>query len=178
MNIETLNARTSDPDLPTILIVDDNLDDLEMFDTGFRLYHAPFNAHYCMTGAGAEALVRSQCFDAIAIDVDLPDGLTGTAAGLKIRLLDPGLPILIHTGFSEDVVKPFLEIMRADYLRKGSVTLPELINKLAALARAHRCRAKAKATAGAQNLSDLEWSPAMRERLEARSMAYGVSLRG
>lgn len=95
---------TSDRDLPTILIVEDEalvreVTALEFEDAGFRVIGVG-------DGAAAMALLEgTAAIDLLFTDISLPDGLDGWTIAARARRARPGLPVIYATGYSPDPVK-------------------------------------------------------------------------
>lgn len=103
----------------TVLVVDDNRDLLEWFDT--TLTAAGFVTVATTTVADALALARDHPLDAAVLDFVLPDG-DGVSLGVQLVGTHPGLPVVVMSGTElpdEDaavceryefplIVKPFL----------------------------------------------------------------------
>lgn len=125
---------------PHILIVDDEPTILAQLQLAFEYYQAPFKAEFASTNAGARELVMRFCYDAVLLDVDLPD-MTGGGA-YELYKLDEGLPIALFTNHGVDVVEPILaNVPTAVYWYKlDRVKEPEqLIADIIELASRKRC---------------------------------------
>ena len=81
------------------LLIDDNRDFLEnvseiLEDTGAEVAIAE-------DGLAALALVRATRFDAVVTDMRMP-GMTGAQLVHELRVIDPGLPVILLSAFSQD----------------------------------------------------------------------------
>jgi CheY-like chemotaxis protein len=86
---------------PTILLVDDYLDALEVWDVYLR--SAGFNVLTAADGQQAVAMVEAQRPDLVVMDLNLP-GLSGieVARVLRSREETRDLPLIAATGYSYD----------------------------------------------------------------------------
>lgn len=136
-------------DFPTVLLVEDVADTVGLLEQAFKQYDVPFNAEFAMTGHGAMALVEQKCFDALILDVNLPD-VAGTTVGVRIHKYDPALPIAMLTHYPVEVVEPYLAQMGgAKYWPKDMADHPlALIAAITELAKHGRCQRRARETAG------------------------------
>jgi CheY-like chemotaxis protein len=91
-----------------VLIVDDEPNILELLESNFVRFNAPFKREYAMHAAGALGAVETTCYDALLLDVDLPD-MTGGTAAILINKFDPTLPIALFTNHSQEVVQDILD---------------------------------------------------------------------
>jgi len=82
-----------------ILFVDDVRDTRDLFRLAFGMQG--HNTHLACTGLEAVAAVRAEDFDALVIDVEMPD-MNGWDAVREIRALPQGaqLPIVLFTAYS------------------------------------------------------------------------------
>jgi CheY-like chemotaxis protein len=83
---------------------------LELFNSGKRIAPRP-KFEICECSQGEEAVRRmtdaqeqGQPFDVAILDMRMPPGINGLEAGQRIRELDPVLPIIFVSGYS-DVTK-------------------------------------------------------------------------
>lgn len=115
-----------------ILIVEDEADITELV----RIHLEDFGAeiHLCNDGLLAMALLESQAFDLLVLDLNLP-GLDGLEICRRIRRRDPFLPILMMTArVGEADLILGLEMGADDYLAKPFNVL-ELVARVRALFR-------------------------------------------
>jgi len=77
-----------------ILYVEDTISNQEVME--FTLDGTGFEMSYAGTGAEAMELSRSESFDLIMLDLQLPD-ITGTALARKLREEMPGVPMVLVT---------------------------------------------------------------------------------
>lgn len=99
-----------------ILIVDDDEDFADGLMEVFELDgHEPAMAY---TGQAAIAAVRDRRFDAVLIDIGLPD-MSGAECLAEIRAINPGLPCFLLTGYSaKDVADRGIEAGAIEILTK------------------------------------------------------------
>lgn len=112
--------------MPTILVIDDELGYREMMqmdlgDQGFRVLSAE-------GGAQALELLKGEKVDLVLTDMKMPH-MDGLDTILAIKKLDPGIPIVLMTGFAmEDRVRRALELAPTACLKK-----PFMIEELASV---------------------------------------------
>lgn len=81
--------------------------DAELFDPEEQIEELPrFDLVSCSQGREAVALAEAaandgQPFDVVILDVRMPPGIDGVAAGTAIREIDPDVEIVFVTGFSD-----------------------------------------------------------------------------
>ncbi|MDH3373458.1 MAG: response regulator [Gammaproteobacteria bacterium] len=79
----------------------------ELFDPDAEIEKEPhFDVVACSQGNDAISLAKQAAdggepFDVVILDVRMPPGIDGVEAGSKIRELDPDVPIVFVTGFSD-----------------------------------------------------------------------------
>jgi len=87
----------------------------ELFDTEAPAIANPvFDVTACNQGndavsLAAKAASEGQPFDVVILDVRMPPGIDGVAAGSRIRALDPNVEIVFVTGYSDI---PLAELQR------------------------------------------------------------------
>lgn len=82
-----------------VLLVDDEEDFLEVL--GERLRRRGLEVRTATNGPDAIGLARDEPFDAVVLDLAMPD-LDGHETLLEMRSLRPGLPVVLVSGFRED----------------------------------------------------------------------------
>jgi DNA-binding NtrC family response regulator len=86
-------------ELPTILVVDDNLDLLETF--AMILKRRGFCVETAENGADAVEKFREHAFDITLMDIVMPE-MNGVDAFRKIKELEPGAPVILMTAYSDE----------------------------------------------------------------------------
>jgi DNA-binding response OmpR family regulator len=81
-----------------ILIVDDDRDILELFQT--VLENEGYNVKTASSGGEALELVRQEKFSLVLLDIILPD-IRGTEVARELKAIDNSLAIIFITGYSE-----------------------------------------------------------------------------
>ena len=87
------------PELPRILIVDDERHVREAISTWF--FQRGFFVRVAENGARAVEICESEPFDVVLMDMEMPV-MKGPEAIKAIRVQHPDLPILVFSGFSAD----------------------------------------------------------------------------
>lgn len=111
----------------TILLVDDE----EEFVTTLaeRLEIRGFKAEAATTGKQALEIIKKQNFDAAVLDVKMP-GLDGLQVMEKIKAQQPGIPVILLTGYgAASEGEKGMSKGAFDYLMKP-VDIEELISKI------------------------------------------------
>ncbi len=117
--------------MPDVLVLDDENDicwalEMALRGEGFRI---------TQVGRGEEAIraVGTRRFEVAIIDVKLP-GKSGIAVSQAIRQLDPGLKIVMMSGYHYEEDQPIQEGMRrGDY--RGFISKPFELDEVSALLR-------------------------------------------
>jgi len=118
----------------------------ELFDPDTGIEDAPkFEVVACNQGDDAitlatEAADEGHPFNVVILDVRMPPGIDGVEAGSRIRKMDPDVPIVFVTGFS-DVPRDELERrvpppMKLHYFNKP-LSFMQLAKDVAGMVRAH-----------------------------------------
>jgi CheY-like chemotaxis protein len=115
----------------TILLVDD--DELVRASVGPML---ALLGHQVETAeSGREALDRLLAGlepDLVILDMNMP-GLNGAQTLARLRVIRPGQPVLLATGYSDDAIAPLLRDHRQLYSLRKPFSLQELRTKLGAI---------------------------------------------
>jgi CheY-like chemotaxis protein len=108
--------------------------------------HPAFDLETCSQGEDAverakAAAGEQQPFDAVILDIRMPPGINGLEAGKSIRQLDPNVPIVFVSGYS-DVSKDELKravppASRVHYFSKP-LSFSDLAQEIAEIVRAAR----------------------------------------
>jgi two-component system response regulator ResD len=105
------------PHKPTILIVDD---DPLVLDAMYELFYDDFTALLARTGEKALEFAEQQLeIDAVVLDIKMA-GMDGVETCRRLKVVRPGLPFIIHTGFPgahqrqqiETLLAPFAYIIK------------------------------------------------------------------
>lgn len=108
-SVDSKNAQQSSPASEThqatgetVLIVEDNRDVRAL--TVKRFERLGYRVVECVTGAEAkEALKGGLAVDLVFTDIMMPGGMTGIDLGKWIAANRPGLPVILTTGFAEEI---------------------------------------------------------------------------
>ena len=104
------------PDAPTILIIDDEPSILRIMETW--LGHAGFDVHAADTAADARAFTKTRTPTLIVSDVNMPD-LNGPALVREMKATGVACPVLFTSGDpSFQVVDDSLQVPGATFLPK------------------------------------------------------------
>jgi CheY-like chemotaxis protein len=91
------------PPARVILVVEDDAQVRKL--TISRLRKLGYNTENCADGAAAIArLVAGERFDLVFSDVVMPGGVTGYDVVMKARALDSNIPVLLTSGYAEDLI--------------------------------------------------------------------------
>lgn len=102
-----------------ILVVDDEVDILEMIELG--LQSIGYELLLADRGERAIKLFESARADLVICDIRMP-GMNGIATIHRLRECDPGLPVIVMTGFlAPDTVEQCVELGGVELLRKPFV---------------------------------------------------------
>lgn len=118
--------------------------DATLFNTGIR--KSPGDASFEVVTrsqgqdavtAAHEALEANRPFDIVILDIRMPPGITGIAAGEQIRALDPDVTLIFVTGYSdtsqEELIARIPPPSRLQYLNKP-LSFRKLVDDIAKLA--------------------------------------------
>jgi CheY-like chemotaxis protein len=83
-------------DARTILVVDDEVDVLEMIELGLRA--AGYQVVLATSGERAIEIFESHRADLVICDIKMP-GMDGITTITHLRAQDPGVPVVVLTGF-------------------------------------------------------------------------------
>lgn len=124
--------------MPRILVIDD--------DEHFRLYmealleRAGYTVRVCWNGANVETILRGETFDAIIVDLFMPDA-DGIETVRAAKHVAPAIPIIGVTGAFHEPNDPYAKVMIL-YGAAAVLTKPlDPARLLDALERALRCDA-------------------------------------
>jgi DNA-binding response OmpR family regulator len=88
----------ADPPRPTILVIEDHAEVRELVSDTVAAFG--YEVRAAATAADALALLRAVRFDAILLDIGLPDA-AGTSTLEWLRTLTPGVPVIVLTGIRD-----------------------------------------------------------------------------
>jgi len=122
---ESLSPTRSD----RILVVDD--DEKICYFVNIILTHGGYSVATALSGRKALALYRQALaagkpFDAVILDLTIPDDIGGVEALNKFLAIDPFVKAIISSGYADDPVM----VNAADYGFKGSITKPFIAKTL------------------------------------------------
>ena len=110
------------------------------------------NNGYEVAGArdGAEAIAMfetakesARSFDAVLLDLTVPGGMGGKDAALKLREIDPTVPLIVSSGYSQDPVMSQFRDYGFDAVLSKPWTVAQLAQVLKRVIRAQRRGANA-----------------------------------
>jgi CheY-like chemotaxis protein len=96
-----------------VLLVDDEPDLLSVLAED--LSEAGYDVTAVTSGAAAVAAARREKFDVAVTDVKMP-GMDGVETMSRLRQIDPGLPVVVATGYVS-------EATRCDFVERGAAGL-------------------------------------------------------
>ena len=104
-----------------VLIVEDSTTDARIVQEYLRRGGQPLQTHIAARLSDALALAAQQSFDAVFLDISLPD-TEGVGSVRRIRAALPGAPIVILSGVADEhVAMQAVQAGAQDYLIKGRV---------------------------------------------------------
>lgn len=81
-----------------------------------RLEGLGYRVRSAASGAEAlELLAADPAVDLVFTDVVMPGGMSGNELGLKLRALYPHIPVLLTSGYAEELTDKYLRILRKPY---------------------------------------------------------------
>ena len=109
-----------------LLLVEDSPGDADIFQRFIRQTMSPVEITHAATLTGAISACRDKSFDAVLLDLGLPDS-KGTETTLDFCELFKNLPVIVLTGFNGvQLAKTALSHGAQDYLSKNEVTAEAL----------------------------------------------------
>jgi len=119
----------SPPRRARILVVDD--DENICYFVSIMLKHGGYSVATALGGKKAIALYRQALaagkpFDAVILDLTIPDDIGGVEALKKLLAIDPFVKAIISSGYADDPVM----VNAADYGFKGIITKPFIAKTL------------------------------------------------
>ena len=137
----------------SILIVEDSEFQLELLREYFHLQplmHAAFDVAFATTLVEAIATVQQRSFDAVLLDLSLPDS-TGIETFRRMQAASDGTPVIVWSADSdEDIALTAMREGAQEYLLKGEITHAQLVRSMRHIierARADREMRKARTQA-------------------------------
>jgi signal transduction histidine kinase len=131
------SSMTASPDLPQILVIDDEMGPRE----SLRMLLKPeYNVQTADCVEAGIKLLKERQPDTIVMDIRMP-GMTGIDGLRKIREIDPHLSVIMLTGFGAlETAKEALRLGASDYISKpfDAVEMREIIGRNVARTRVQR----------------------------------------
>src|SRR5919202_4540124 len=128
---------TATPDLPDILVIDDEIGPRE----SLRMLLKPdYQVHTADCVEAGIKLLKEKQPDTIVMDIRMP-GMTGIDGLRKIREIDPHLSVIMLTGFGAlETAQEALRLGANDYINKpfDAVQMREVIGRNVERTRLHR----------------------------------------
>ena len=128
---------TATPDLPQVLVIDDEIGPRE----SLRMLLKPnYNVHTADCVEAGIKLLKEKQPDTIVMDIRMP-GITGIEGLRQIREIDPHLSVIMLTGFGAlDTAKEALRLGANDYISKpfDAREMQEVIGRNVERTRVHR----------------------------------------
>ena len=122
---------------PLVLVADDNADFLELLALSMTRADK-FDFKTATTGREIIDLVNKECFDALVLDVKLPD-IMGTTIAELIKEYDPDIKILFLTGYTGEGTQSAIENLGAKFWQKPVEDHNGLITEIYNLAMKSPC---------------------------------------
>jgi CheY-like chemotaxis protein len=110
-----LPPRTPDQPTRTILCIDDSEASLEVRQT--FLEHFGYRVIKATSGGRGLEIFSDQSVDAVILDFNMPD-MSGEEVALKLRRLNPKIPIILLSGYPDDIPRLLIEALDA-FVAKG-----------------------------------------------------------
>jgi DNA-binding NtrC family response regulator len=102
-----------------IVVADNDLDALDLALTDLRLEgHQVFGA---LDAADAETLVDAVSPDVVVLDYRMPPGLNGLELAERLLTEDPGLRVVIYSGYQRVELRSRAARMGVPFLAKGNL---------------------------------------------------------
>ncbi|HEX8077020.1 MAG TPA: response regulator, partial [Chthoniobacterales bacterium] len=128
---------TIDPDLPQVLVIDDEMGPRESLR---MLLKTDYQVHTADCVEAGLKLLREKRPDTIVMDIRMP-GMTGIEGLRKIREIEPHVSVIMLTGFGAlDTAKEALRLGANDYISKpfDASEMREVIGRNVERTRVHR----------------------------------------
>jgi PAS domain S-box-containing protein len=104
-NVPTDQDPAPAPDLPGVLVVEDNDDVRELAESVLEM--AGYAVHAAASGEQALALLEGGVqADLLFTDVIMPGGMNGLELVDKVRQTHPDMPVLVTTGYMDELPRP------------------------------------------------------------------------
>ncbi len=119
------------PEILNILLIEDNPGDMRLIEEMLsEARMLPCELEYAPSLAGGLALLRNKTFNAVLLDIELPD-CNGLDSIMEIRNLAPGAPIVMLTGLDDEgAAISSLKLGAQDYLVKGRFETDTLVRSI------------------------------------------------
>lgn len=113
-----------------ILIIDDSMEDVNLILEIFKRANLEkIHIQYANNLSFSLKLLNKNKFDVIILDLGLPD-CVGFESIRKLRKNHPHIPIIVLTGFDEELKEKALELGVQSYLSKGKTDAQTLIRTI------------------------------------------------
>jgi CheY-like chemotaxis protein len=110
-----LRPLASNQPAPTILCIDDSEASLEVRQT--FLEHFGYRVLSASSGGRGLQIFSGQAVDAVVLDYNMPD-MSGEEVALNLRRLNSRIPIVLLSGYPDDIPRPLIETLDA-FVAKG-----------------------------------------------------------
>ena len=103
-----------------VLIVDDNPNNIRLAADTLKALH--ISIVFATSGYKALEIIETQNIDLILMDINMPQ-LNGLEATMRIRHINPQIPVLFMSGYPrEEVMKRFEQQPHTEFIRKPFVS--------------------------------------------------------
>lgn len=153
-------------DKKIILFVDDEASQRQLITMNAEVYDASFSVDTAASGGEAIDLINSKKYDAVVIDILLPDMMGGMLGGI-IRKFHPEMPIAFLTGFDSKTAEKLAGEINAEFWRKDDkADFEELARCIEQLIKGFSCDGEANVPKGGDSGSKIELPSAVAEMLK------------
>lgn len=126
--------------IKNLLVVDDNEDTLRLINLVVTNKYKDIRIFTALTSKEAINLFNAEPFDAVVLDVSLPD-ITGAYLGDVIKKSCPNIPMAFLTNYNGEVTKENAESIGADFWYKPDLfkDINNLSDKIHSLVNSNTC---------------------------------------